>query len=217
MKEIKEETIEVKEEGETTELEQVRKELVFRKRNEELPQRYLKGQDLLDMQEFINKHIYLYRNFEPAFAVEQGEIYFAEFPVGFGSEIHGRHPVVVLNKSGVKHPMMTVIPLTSKSCNIVSDYDLGVIKGLSKNNEHSVAVINQTRSIDKRRLVMESVIDTLRYRENKKPSEGGTEKVLDTIKICRLPKSQLEKLKNMVKRFIGYNKIKNVKPKLVDF
>ena len=111
----------------------LRKELYFRKRGKELNQRYLEGQDLLNMKDFINKHIYFYRNFEPVFKVEPGEIYYAEFPVGFGSEIHGRHPVVVLTRSGVKCPIMSVVPLTSKGVNTVSDYDLGVIKGLSKN------------------------------------------------------------------------------------
>ena len=194
-----------------------KKELIFRKRQKELPQRYLKGQDLLDMQDYINKHIYLYRNFEPTFEVKPGEIYFADFPVGFGSEIHGRHPVVVLNKSGVKYPIMTVVPLTSKSCNKVSDYDLGVIEGLSKNNEHSIAVINQTRAIDKRRIVVEAVIDNLLARERKNPCEPGAEIRLETLNICRLPSDKLTKLRNKVKRYMGYNKITTKKVKLVDF
>ena len=199
---------EVKEETEEQDLEIVRKELIFRKRDKELPQRYLKGDELFDMQKFINKHIYLYRNFEPAFVVEPGEIYFAEFPVGFGSELHGRHPVVVLHKSGVKNPVMTVIPLTSKDANVVSDYDLGEIKGLSKNHEHSIAVINQTRSIDKSRLVKEQNIGILRARQNKNPSEPGTEVRIDSFKVSRLPKDKLDKLKRMVRRFMGYNKIR---------
>ncbi len=200
------ELIENEEEYEGNE-ETLKRTLTFRKRKEELKQRYLEGDELFDMKRYINKHIYLYRNFEPTFEVEPGEIYYADFPVGFGSEIHGRHPVVVLNKSGVKYPIMTVIPLTSKSCNKVSDFDLGVIEGLSKNNEHSIAVINQTRSIDKRRIVVEEVIDSLMARERKNPCEPGEEIRIETLKICRLPKEKLDHLRNKVKRFIGYNKI----------
>ena len=199
---------EMKEETENEDEEVIRKELIFRKRDRELPQRYLKGQELLDMQDFINKYIYLYRNFEPWFEVDAGEIYFSEFPVGFGSELHGKHPVVVLNKAGVKCPVMTVVPLTSKGCNVVSDYDLGVIKGLSKNNEHSIAVINQTRCIDKSRLVKEIVLNVLRAKQFKHPSNPGDEVRLDSFKICRLPKDKLTKLRNVVKRYLGYNKLK---------
>lgn len=195
----------------------VRKELTFRKRAKELQQRYLKGEELLAMQEYINRHIYLYRNFEPTFTANPGEIYFSEFPVAYGNEIHGRHPVVVLNKSGAKQQVMTVVPLTSKSCNKVSDYDLGVIEGLSKNNEHSIAVINQTRAIDKRRLVIEKVIEVLQSRESKNPSEAGAEIRLDTIKICRLPKDKMTLLRNKVKRFMGYNQLSAHQKKLVDF
>ncbi len=190
---------------------EVRKELRFRKREVELEQRYLKGEELLNMQDYINKHIYLYRNFEPTFEAKAGEIYFADFPVGFGNEIHGRHPVIVLNNSGAKQQIMTVIPLTSKSCNKVSDVDLGIIKGLSKNGQHSIAVINQTRSIDKRRLVIEQVIDVLQSRENENPSKPGQEIRLDSIKICRLPEDIMTIIRNKVKRFVGYNKITNKK------
>ena len=217
MKEKDPKQIQQIEDEEEDQLVDLRRELIFRKRAKEIQQRYLKGDELLAMRDFINKHIYFYRNFEPRFEVKPGEIYYAEFPVGFGSEIHGRHPVVVLNKSGVKQPMMTVIPLTSKSCNKVSDYDLGVIKGLSKNNEHSVAVINQTRSIDKRRIVVEKVIDILQARESKNPSEPEAEIRIDTIKICRLPKDKMTLLRNKVKRFIGYNQLSAHQKKLVDF
>ena len=186
----------------------LRKELYFRKRGKELNQRYLEGQDLLNMKDFINKHIYFYRNFEPVFKVEPGEIYYAEFPVGFGSEIHGRHPVVVLTRSGVKCPIMSVVPLTSKGVNTVSDYDLGVIKGLSKNNEHSVAVINQTRGIDKRRLVVESCIDILKSRQEENPSKKGSEIRVDSFRISRLPREKLKKLKELVRKYMDEGELK---------
>lgn len=186
----------------------LRRELIFKKRSKEIKQRYLEGQDLLNMKDFINKHIYLYRNFEPVFKVEPGEIYYAEFPVGFGSEIHGRHPVVVLTRSGVKCPIMTVVPLTSKSVNTVSDYNLGVIEGLSKNNEHSVAVINQTRGIDKRRLVVESCIDVLKSRQEENPSEPETQIRVDSFRISRLPRNKLKKLKELVRKYLDDGEIK---------
>lgn len=188
-----------------------RKELIFKKRAVELKQRYLNGEELLNMQNYINRHIYFYRCFEPAFEVKPGEIYYADFPVGFGAEIHGRHPVVVLNKSGAKYPMMTVVPLTSKSCNPVSDYDLGIIKGLSKDGAHSVAVINQTRSIDKRRVVVEQAIRLLKAKEKNNPINPDEEIIVTETKVCRLSADQLTKLKNKIKRFIGYNKISSHK------
>ena len=202
-----EKQIEEKEQTNKEETLIVRKKLTFRKRIKEFQQRYLEGEELLKMQAYINKYFYLYRNFEPTFVTNAGEIYFSEFPVAFGNEIHGRHPVVVLNKSGAKQQMITVVPLTSKSCNKVSDYDLGVIKGLSKNNEHSIAVVNQARAVDKSRLVLEHVIEVLQEREKENPTDAGVEISLDSIKICRLPKHKMTILRDKVKRFISNSQL----------
>ena len=183
------------------------KGLYFRKREAELDQRYLKGDELLDMQEYINNHIYFYRQFVPFFDVRPGEIYYADFPVGFGAEIHGKHPVVVLHRSPCKNPMITVVPLTSGSCHEMSDVDLGIIEGLAKGSKHSVAVINQTRSIDKRRIVPEYAIKILREREATEPIEPSTRTKVCSVKVRRLEPRKFTLLRRKVDWYINDNNI----------
>ena len=165
------------------------KGLYFRKREAELDQRYLKGDELLDMQEYINNHIYFYRQFI------------------YETEIHGKHPVVVLHRSPCKNPMITVVPLTSGSCHEMSDVDLGIIEGLAKGSKHSVAVINQTRSIDKRRIVPEYAIKILREREATEPIEPSARTKVCSVKVRRLEPRKFALLRRKVDWYINDNNI----------
>jgi len=187
------------------------KHIIFKKREKPVNQRYLEGQELLDMRDYINDYIYFYRDFEPAFEVNKGEIYYADFPVGFGSEIHGRHPVVVIHRSGPTNSMMTVVPLTSKTANRVSDYKMGCIKGLAKKDENSVAVINQLRSIDKRRIVIQAAIEKLKDKELNNPLKAGEKTHVETLSICRLPEKDFDKLFKKIKRYVFNGTLKSAK------
>ena len=137
-----------------------KKELMMKKRRIPLAQPYFKGESAKHRNGLTNTHIFAYKYFEPVFAVKAGDVYLARFPIEYGSELHGDHFVAVLLDSPVACPLVTVVPLKSekaKEINPASDIRLGVIEGIN-NGRKTIAVINQTRAIDKRRLLSEEAI-----------------------------------------------------------
>ena len=140
-----------------------KKELMMKKRRIPLAQPYFKGESAKHRNGLTNTHIFAYKYFEPVFAVKAGDVYLARFPIEYGSELHGDHFVAVLLDSPVACPLVTVVPLKSekaKEINPASDIRLGVIEGIN-NGHKTIAVINQTRAIDKRRLLSEEAISAL--------------------------------------------------------
>ncbi len=85
--------------------------------------------------------------------VKRGSVYFANLDPGFGSEQGGSRPVLVIqNNAGNRYsPTVIVAAITSKQKKIIPTHvKLPAEHGLEKD---SVILLEQLRTIDKRRLV----------------------------------------------------------------
>ena len=182
-----------------------KKELMMKKRRIPLAQPYFKGESAKHRNGLTNTHIFAYKYFEPVFTVKAGDVYLARFPIEYGSEIHGDHFVAVLLDSPVACPLVTVVPLKSekaKEINPASDIRLGVIEGIN-NGHKTIAVINQTRAIDKRRLLSEEAISALHSLVKKNLLKDYEEVCAEVINCYRLTNEQYNLLR---KKAIGYFK-----------
>ena len=182
-----------------------KKELMMKKRRIPLAQPYFKGESAKHRNGLTNTHIFAYKYFEPVFAVKAGDVYLARFPIEYGSEIHGDHFVAVLLDSPSVNPLVTVVPLKSekaKEINPASDIRLGVIEGIN-NGRKTIAVINQTRAIDKRRLLSEEAISALHSLVKKNLLKDYEEVCAEVINKYRLTDEQYNLLR---KKAIGYFK-----------
>lgn len=182
-----------------------KKELMMKKRRIPLAQPYFKGESAKHRNGLTNTHIFAYKYFEPVFTVKAGDVYLARFPIEYGSEIHGDHFVAVLLDSPAVCPLVTVVPLKSekaKEINPASDIRLGVIEGIN-NGHKTIAVINQTRAIDKRRLLSEEAISALHSLVKKNLLKDYEEVCAEVINKYRLTDEQYELLR---KKTIGYIK-----------
>jgi len=87
--------------------------------------------------------------------VRRGEIYFADMGEGIGSEQNGIRPVLVLqNDVGNKYSPTTIVALItsiSKKMNLPVHYEIR--KETSKLPQDSVVLLEQIRTIDKKRLL----------------------------------------------------------------
>lgn len=91
--------------------------------------------------------------------VKKGEIYEIDWGINVNAEFSNRHYGVVLRDSNEYDPLVLVCPLKTnkKGAHPASDIDLGYIKEL--NTDHrTLAVINQTRTIDKMRIFSKNAI-----------------------------------------------------------
>lgn len=109
-------------------------------------------------------------SFEAKFVPSQGEVYWVDFNPVVGSEQGERRPCVVVSPNAVNHieanPIITVLPITGKgrASPLRIPVQGAVVTGF--------ALINQVRSIDKRRLQksggslskreLETILQTLR-------------------------------------------------------
>ena len=91
--------------------------------------------------------------------IKKGEIYEFDWGINVNSEFSNRHYGVVLKDSGPTNPLVIVCPLKTKkkSNNMWPNKDLGIIESLNTEKE-TIAIINQTRAIDKLRLFSRSII-----------------------------------------------------------
>ena len=124
------------------------------KRRVPLRHDYLRGKDAETHVTEINQLIYFYRYFETRLAIKKGDVFLARFGVECGNELSGNHYVVALLDSNPISQVVTVVPLKSakgRPLNPASDIKVGEIKNLN-NSKEAIAVINQIRTIDKRRL-----------------------------------------------------------------
>lgn len=87
--------------------------------------------------------------------VRRGEIYFADMGEGVGSEQKGIRPVLILqNDVGNKYSPTTIVALItsiSKKMNLPVHYEIR--KELSHLPQDSVVLLEQIRTIDKKRLI----------------------------------------------------------------
>ena len=154
------------------------------KRRVPLRHDYLRGKDAETHVTEINQLIYFYRYFETRLAIKKGDVFLARFGFECGNELSGNHYVVALLDSNPINQVVTVVPLKSakgRPLNPASDIMVGEIENLN-NSKEAIAVINQIRTIDKRRLFDAQTIAHLSnymssevIGEYSPPSEGGGE------------------------------------------
>ena len=194
-------------------------QLILRKRRIPLGQPYLKGDTARRNTGATNTRIFAYKHFETSFAVKAGEVYLARFPLEFGTELHGDHFVAVLLDSAAVNPLMTVVPLKSerlKDLNPASDIRLGIIKGINSGHR-TVAVVNQIRSIDKRRLLSEDAINGLHSQFKKNLIQDYEEVCVETTNKYRLTRPQFNLLKKVTVGYVINNYVSHDEEELVDF
>ena len=195
-----------------------KQKLILRKRRIPLAHPYLKGDVARKNNGLANTRIFAYKFFETIFEVEAGDVYLARFPLEYGSEIHGDHFVAVLLDSNPLNPLITVIPLKSekgKELNPASDIRLGVIKGIN-NGRKTVAVINQIRAIDKRRLLSEEAINGLHSQVKKNLLKDYEEVCAEVINKYRLTDEQYKILRKTAIGYLASNYVSHTDELLVD-
>mgnify|MGYP003295471549 CR=1 FL=1 len=136
------------------------------------------------------------REHETAYDLRKGEIYEFDWGMNVNAEFSGRHYGVVLRDSGPDNPLVLVCPLKTNhktKVNFRSDYYVGKIEGLPRQVE-SVAVLNQTRSLDKMRLYTKHAIGGVGC------SWKCNEKLDEDVSIIRLDNYKLNKILSGVTR-----------------
>lgn len=156
----------------------------------------------------INQLSFFYKYFETRIAIRKGDVFVVRFSFGCGNELSGDHFVVALLDSTPVNPMVTVIPLKSakgRPLNPASDIFIGKIEGIT-NGKDAVAVINQIRTIDKRRMFNAEIVKHLdKYLTDQMISEYQEIEVQDKH-IYRLSKEQYEKIHKAIGEYVfnGY-------------
>ncbi len=110
----------------------------------------------------------------------RGYIYSVDFGFTVGSVLRDRHYCVVLNTQG---KTAIVIPLTSKppkNTNI-SKVNLGIIKGISKNNTQSYALVNQITTVSRSLLISPRINKKIVYARLNANQMNDIEKELQNI------------------------------------
>ena len=186
------------------------RELQIIKRRVPLKRDYLKGEEARKHVVSINQLIYFYKFFETRIAIKKGDVFVARFAFECGNELNGDHFVVALLDSNPISQVVTVVPLKSakgRPLNPASDILLGEIPGL-KNGKESIAIINQVRTIDKRRLFDTESLRVLNKLFNDEMIGEYSEVTCQTKRVYRLTDEQYRKIHKAVEEFVfnGYIK-----------
>ena len=185
-------------------------ELKVSRRRVPLSHDYLKGETAVERITEINQYIYFYRFFETRINIRKGDVFLARFSFECGNELCGNHYVVALLDSNPINQVVTVVPLKSakgRPLNPASDINIGKVENL-ENDKESIAVINQIRTIDKRRLFDAQTIAHLRnYMSNEIVGEYS-EITIQEKRIYRLTNEQFAKIHKAAEEYVynGYIK-----------
>ena len=183
-------------------------ELKVIKRRVPLKHDYLKGDEARRHVIEINQLIYFYRFFETRLAIKKGDVFLARFGFECGNELNGNHYVVALLDSNPINQVVTVVPLKSakgRPLNPASDVMVGKIEELN-NAKEAIAVINQIRTIDKRRLFdAQSIARLSNYMSSEMLGEYA-ELTIQMKRIYRLTDEQFRKVHKAVEEYVfnGY-------------
>ena len=181
-------------------------ELNVIKRRVPLRHDYLKGKDAERHIVEINQLIYFYRYFETRLAIKKGDVFLARFGYECGNELNGNHYVVALLDSSAINQVVTVVPLKSakgRPLNPASDVMVGKIEKLN-NTKDAIAVINQIRTIDKRRLFDVQTIARLSNYMSSEMLGEYSEITVQTKRIYRLTDEQFKKIHEAAEEYV-YN------------
>lgn len=183
------------------------RELVLIKRKSLADRPVLDNKEKQDCIERIDNQIQLYGEFETWFQINRGDVFFVNFDdYSVGNEIKGPHFCAALVSSRVKNQMVTVVPLCSekagKEINPASEILIGMIPG-TRNGKRTIALINQARTIDKRRLFnKEQIKSFLRHKEACEIKENA-KITAQHIFIYRLSNSQYRKIHKAVLQYFN--------------
>lgn len=171
---------------------------------------FLKGEEARKYVSSINGLVFFYRFFETRVPLRHGDVLLATFNSGCGAELRGSHYCVVLLDSSAINQVVTIIPLKSnkgRELNPASDIYLGDIPGMI-NGKGSIAVVNQIKTIDKRRFFNELTIRNLERCNLNCECADYKESFAQMKSIFRLTKEQYEKLHTAVRQYVlnGYIK-----------
>ena len=124
--------------------------------------RYRQLDSLKNQLEWIKRqleYVEFSRKYTLKMEVHRGEIYEFDFGENVNAEFSHRHYGLVLKDSKANDPIVLVCPLKTnkKGIHPLSDVDLGVIESL-RTDHSTIAVINQTRALDKMRIFTKSAI-----------------------------------------------------------
>ena len=183
-------------------------ELKVIKRRGPLKHDYLKGEEAKKHVVEINQLIYFYRYFETRLAIKKGDVFLARFGFECGNELNGNHYMVALLDSNAISQVVTVVPLKSakgKPLNPASDVMVGKIEKLN-NTKDAIAVINQIRTIDKRRLFDAQTIARLGSYMSTEVLGEYSELTIQTKRIYRLTDEQFSKIHKAAEEYVfnGY-------------
>ena len=183
-------------------------ELKVIRRRVPLKHDYLKGDGARKHVVEINQLIYFYRYFETRLAIKKGDVFLARFGFECGNELNGNHYVVALLDSNPISQVVTVVPLKSakgKPLNPASDVMVGKIEKLN-NTKNAIAVINQIRTIDKRRLFDAQTIARLGSYMNSEILGEYSEIAIQNKTIYRLTDVQFKKIHKATEEYVfnGY-------------
>lgn len=180
------------------------------KRRVPLRHDYLRGKDAETHVTEINQLIYFYRYFETRLAIRKGDVFLARFGLECGNELSGNHYVVALLDSNPINQVVTVVPLKSakgRPLNPASDIMVGEIENLN-NSKEAIAVINQIRTIDKRRLFDSQTISHLSQFMSDEMISEYSEITVQAKRIYRLTDEQFKKIHKAAEEYVynGYIK-----------
>lgn len=188
-----------------------RKELIITKRRIPLLKDYLKSQNARRHVNAINRMIYFYRNYETRFEIKRGDVFVVGFEFECGNELNGSHFVVALLDSSPISQLVTIVPLHSakmdKELNPASEIYIGEIPGVT-NTKRAVAIINQIRTIDKRRMFDKAAIEHFNQYSQSEHYVDYAEITAQHKFIFRLTEEQYKKIHIAVQQYVfnGYIK-----------
>ena len=158
----------------------------------------------------INSFTTFEKYYETRIRILPGDVFRVRFYGDtIGNELEGSHFFVAIVKSEDRCQTVTVVPLKSlKRTTVInpsSDVELGPIMGLNKDIT-AIAVVNQIRTIDKRRLFTEDKVGNL-YQYYQAQYSFDDEIPASTKNFYRLTKKQMKKLRSAVFDYLHTGKI----------
>ena len=161
---------------------------------------------------FVSRNVFFYNNFETRVLLEKGDVFVFSFNFECGSELHGPHFCVVYLESRPLDQLVRVVPLRSlkegMTINPASEIFLGSIPGV-ENMKQTVAVVGQTKKVDKIRLFDKVGIDDLYRIKQSKNYEDGVMSLAQTKFKYRLTDEQYKKLRAAVIQYFNNGFIKH--------
>jgi len=156
---------------------------------------------------FVSRNVFFTNNFETRVALEKGDVFVFTFNFECGSELSGPHFCVVYLDSNALDQLVRIVPLHSlkegKSINPASEIFLGEIPGV-ENLKQAVAMIGQTKKVDKIRLFDKVGINDLYRAKDSQQYEKGQNILVQNKFKYRLTDEQYRKLRTAVIQYF-YN------------